>query len=226
MNFKKNFNTMTWVLIPVAIAINVVVGQIVLTLKLPVFLDSIGTVLVGVLAGPWAGALTGLLTSIISGLAINPDSFNWWPVGLFIGFIAGLTAQFGLFRKSWTVVVSGFIIAITSALLSAPIQILAYGGISPWGISFIVSYFMKLNFTTEQSVVLANFISEPIDKIATALLAYSIIQGLSTRFLGRFSQNDLVDKDRRGKLTNIISAGIIIFLLLVLAFKLLSIIPE
>ena len=44
---KKDFTTMTWVLIPVAIAINIVVGQIVVFLKLPVFLDSIGTVLVG-----------------------------------------------------------------------------------------------------------------------------------------------------------------------------------
>ena len=38
-SIKKDFNTMTWVLIPVAIAINVVVGQIVLVLKLPVYLE-------------------------------------------------------------------------------------------------------------------------------------------------------------------------------------------
>ena len=44
---QKDFSTMTWVLIPVAIAINVAIGQIVATLKLPVYLDSIGTVLVG-----------------------------------------------------------------------------------------------------------------------------------------------------------------------------------
>jgi energy-coupling factor transport system substrate-specific component len=44
-SIKKDFNTMTWVLIPVAIAINVVIGEIVVQLKLPVYLDSIGTVL-------------------------------------------------------------------------------------------------------------------------------------------------------------------------------------
>ena len=42
---KKDFTTMTWVLIPVAIAINIAIGQIVVLLKLPVYLDSIGTVL-------------------------------------------------------------------------------------------------------------------------------------------------------------------------------------
>ncbi len=45
---KKDFTTMTWVLIPVAIAINIAIGQIVVLLKLPVFLDSIGTVLVAI----------------------------------------------------------------------------------------------------------------------------------------------------------------------------------
>jgi energy-coupling factor transport system substrate-specific component len=69
-SIKKDFNTMTWVLIPVAIAINVVIGQIVVFLRLPVYLDSIGTVLVAVLAGPWAGALTGTL----------PISFGAWPL--------------------------------------------------------------------------------------------------------------------------------------------------
>ena len=48
-------------LMPVAIAINIAVGAIIVALRLPIYLDSIGTVLVGVLAGPWAGALTGLL---------------------------------------------------------------------------------------------------------------------------------------------------------------------
>jgi len=43
---KNNFNTQTWVLIPIAIAINIAIGQVVVLLKLPVYLDSIGTVLV------------------------------------------------------------------------------------------------------------------------------------------------------------------------------------
>ncbi|HKG53288.1 MAG TPA: hypothetical protein VKB04_03430, partial [Anaerolineales bacterium] len=69
LNIGSNFNTMTWVLIPVAIAINITIGQIVVLLKLPVYLDSIGTVLVAVLCGPWAGAVTGALSNTIWGLA-------------------------------------------------------------------------------------------------------------------------------------------------------------
>jgi energy-coupling factor transport system substrate-specific component len=110
-SLKKDFTTMTLVLIPVAIAINIVIGQIVFVLKLPVFLDSIGTVLVGALAGPWAGALTGALTNIVWGLLINPDLLPWTPVAMVIGAVAGICSILGLFKSWWKVVISGLIIA-------------------------------------------------------------------------------------------------------------------
>ena len=55
----RDLTTATLTLMAVAIAINIAVGSIAVFLRLPIYLDSIGTVLVGALAGPWAGALTG-----------------------------------------------------------------------------------------------------------------------------------------------------------------------
>ena len=96
LNIKKDFNTMTWVLMPVAIAINIAIGQIVVTLKLPVYLDSIGTVLVGVICGPWAGALTGALANTILGLTINPDFLpggQWQPSSVWSQAFAQIMAS-------------------------------------------------------------------------------------------------------------------------------------
>ena len=62
---SRNLRTATLVLIPVGISINIAMGSIVAFLKLPIYLDSVGTVLVGVLGGPLAGALTGLLSDLI-----------------------------------------------------------------------------------------------------------------------------------------------------------------
>ena len=50
----------------IGIALNMALGQLAGMLKLPVFLDSIGTILVAVLCGPWAGAVTGLVISLPS----------------------------------------------------------------------------------------------------------------------------------------------------------------
>ena len=65
-SITSQFDTRTIVLIPIAIAINIILGQTVsAALKVPVYLDSIGTILVGVLAGPIAGAVTGGLANLI-----------------------------------------------------------------------------------------------------------------------------------------------------------------
>jgi energy-coupling factor transport system substrate-specific component len=183
---KADFSTMTLVLIPVAIAINIVIGQIVSLLKLPVYLDSIGTVLVGVLAGPWAGALTGVLSNTIWGLTIDPNALPWFPVALFIGLVAGICANAGLFKTWWKVVISGLLIAIVAAIVSSFINVALYGGITASGSSFLTAYLMASGRGVIESVLATSFIFEPIDKVATALLAWFIIKVLSKRYVARF----------------------------------------
>lgn len=98
---RSDFTTITFALIPVAIVINIVIGQIVqVYLKLPIYLDSIGTVLVAVLAGPIAGAITGALSNIIWGIIFsNPDTIPFAVVAFVIGLAAGWFAQMGWFKR-------------------------------------------------------------------------------------------------------------------------------
>jgi energy-coupling factor transport system substrate-specific component len=98
------FDTRTIVLIPVAIAINIVLGQTVsAVLKVPIYLDSIGTVLVGVVAGPIPGPVTGVLANLLWTYVLPPPFHNDFAapfavVAAFIGFFAGVVAQLGVFR--------------------------------------------------------------------------------------------------------------------------------
>ena len=99
---SRQFTTRVIVLIPVAIAINIVLGYTVQTvLKLPIYLDSIGTIFVGVLAGPLAGLVTGALSNliwqyapVIGGGTIGPFAV----VAAVIGFLAGIWGYLGVFR--------------------------------------------------------------------------------------------------------------------------------
>lgn len=221
---KKDFNTMTWVLIPVAIAINVVMGQIVVLLKLPVYLDSIGTMLVGALAGPWAGALTGTLSNIIWGLAIDPNAFPWWPVAFFIGLVTGFCAKAGLFKNWWKVAITGFLVALTAAIVSTPIAVYLYGGITASGSSFITAYLLQTGKGVFEAVFSTNFLVEPVDKISTALLAFAIIQGLSKRFIARFPRPENVEIEEGANRTQLfIAIGLVIVLVLIAAFVLVNI---
>jgi Cobalt uptake substrate-specific transmembrane region len=99
----RDLTTSTLLLMVVSIAINITVGAIVIALRLPIYVDSIGTVLVGVLAGPWAGALTGLLSNLIWSLlpvpgGAGPFTAAFAPVAMVIGLMAGFWASRGVFR--------------------------------------------------------------------------------------------------------------------------------
>jgi energy-coupling factor transport system substrate-specific component len=98
---SRQFSTRVIALMPVAIAVNIVLGYTVANiLKLPIYLDSIGTILVGVLAGPIAGALTGILSNLIWQLVIPGQSIGpFAPVAGVIGLLAGLWGYFGVYRR-------------------------------------------------------------------------------------------------------------------------------
>lgn len=99
------FSTRVIVLMPVAIALNIVLGATVQqALKLPIYLDSIGTILVGVLAGPLAGLATGVLSNLIWGYVLpapvgNPVLGPFAITAGAIGLLAGLWGWAGLFRS-------------------------------------------------------------------------------------------------------------------------------
>ena len=216
-SIKKDFNTMTLVLIPVAIAINIVIGQIVVLLRLPVYLDSIGTVLVAVLCGPWAGALTGTLSNIIWGLIIDPNAFPWFPVALFIGFVAGWCAVGGLFKTWWKVIITGILIAFTAAIVSTPIAVYLYGGITASGSSFITAFLLQTGRDLVSAVLSTNFLVEPVDKVTTALVAFAIIQGLSARYISRFPRSENVGQVKGKRSTQLIIAVAVVVVLVVIA---------
>jgi hypothetical protein len=121
-SISRQFDTRTIVLIPIAIAINIILGQTVAAaLKVPIYLDSIGTILVGVLAGPLAGALTGGLANLIWTYVL-PAPFHsdyaapFFIVAVEIGLLAGIFGRFGFFRSrpntSWDRLTIGAVIVI------------------------------------------------------------------------------------------------------------------
>lgn len=105
-SIARQFSTRAIVLMALAIPINIVLGQVVgNALRLPLYLDSIGTILVGVLAGPIAGAATGLLsnftwTFVLGGTPLgSPYVWAFGVVAAEIGFVAGVVAWAGGFRS-------------------------------------------------------------------------------------------------------------------------------
>jgi hypothetical protein len=103
-SIASQFDLRTLVLMPIAIAINIILGAAVANaLKIPIYLDSIGTILVGALAGPIAGALTGFTANIVWQYIIPPPfqgsiAAPFAIVAAVIGLMAGLFARAGWLR--------------------------------------------------------------------------------------------------------------------------------
>ena len=121
---QKTFaNPVNIVLMALAIGINIAVGQLVTILKLPIYLDSIGTVLVGALLGPVAGFVTGILGTVIWALTLNPGALPYAIVAGIIGLMAGVFGRRGLFTSSspsWIGAIVGavFFVAVSVFVLT------------------------------------------------------------------------------------------------------------
>jgi hypothetical protein len=103
-SISSQFDTRTIALMPIAIGFNIVLGQAVGTaLKIPIYLDSIGTILVGALAGPIPGALTGFLANMLWQYVVPPPFHNDYIaafsiVAAVIGLLAGVFGRWGWLR--------------------------------------------------------------------------------------------------------------------------------
>jgi uncharacterized membrane protein YidH (DUF202 family) len=283
-SITRQFDTRTIVLIPIAIAINIILGQTVAAaLKVPVYLDSIGTILVGVLAGPIAGALTGGLANLIWTYVL-PAPFHsdyaapFFIVAVEIGLLAGVFGRFGFFRSrpntptnrlaigavvvvaivavigiygflpfysnrelnlfeftffappaegvpapdaifvilGWLVAallvaavvgllallfirrdlgaayvfVAGLATGIVSAIISAPIASVFFGGVTGSGTDLLVAAFQKAGDDLSTAVLKQGLLSDPIDKTLTFFVVFALLGALSRRFVARFPQGE------------------------------------
>jgi energy-coupling factor transport system substrate-specific component len=138
-SITSQFDTRTLVLMPVAIAFNIILGQAVAAaLKIPIYLDSIGTILVGALAGPIAGALTGLLSNLLWSYVLPPPFHNdasgaFAIVAVVIGILAGVFARRGWLRprpnQNMGQLAIGAIVAVGLILVLSWLAYLGYGAI-------------------------------------------------------------------------------------------------
>lgn len=178
--------TSTIAMIPVAIALNIVVGQLVAVIGLPVYLDSIGTVLVSALAGPAAGVVTGILTNVIWGLTLSPIALPFAVVQVVIGVLAGYAARLGMFRRFWLAPIAGAVTGVVAAVISAPISAFIFGGATGGGTGAIVGAFQAMGQSLLAATTLQGLLSDPLDKLITFSVVVAILAALPSRFLQRF----------------------------------------
>ncbi|MGN6403705.1 ECF transporter S component [Sinomonas sp.] len=178
--------TTTLALIPVALVLNIVLGQFVGTTLVPIYLDSIGTVLVGFLAGPAAGAATGLLSTLVWSF-FNPTVLPFAAGAAAIGALAGLTARMGLVRRFYVLPLAGIVTGFIAALIAAPVAVAVFGGTATGATGVVIAVFRAAGDSLAESVTKGAIISDLSDKLVTFVVAAALAYALPRRSTQRFA---------------------------------------
>ncbi|TMJ05538.1 MAG: ECF transporter S component [Alphaproteobacteria bacterium] len=193
------FTTPRLVAIALCAALNFAIGNIVYLIKLPIYLDSIGTILCALLIFPDRSAaiacafIAGFIGIILSGLIINPF-LPWFAmtvlaIALVSALLTGLATPTFRARPpavpafAGKVVLCGVITGIVSAVVSAPVVVYLFGGVTGSGSAFVVAFFLKTGQQLMNSALLSGFATEPIDKTLQVLLAALLYRATPAEFI-------------------------------------------
>jgi energy-coupling factor transport system substrate-specific component len=169
------------ILCAISISLNIVLGIVTSSLKLPLYLDTIGTIFIAVYFGPWYGATVGALTNIITGMIFNPKDIPFLLVNVAVGLIVGFIARKYKFNLL-TAIITGLILSVVCPLIGTPIGIWVYGGLTGTGADFLFAWLQKIG----NNVFVASFItkisSNFLDKISSCILVWALIEGMPRQF--------------------------------------------
>lgn len=160
-----------------AIAVNIVLGVATSALKLPLYLDTLGTVITAALMGPMPGVIVGALTNIITGFMYSIKDIPFLLVNVAVALIVGFVAK--RFKFTYvTAFITGLILSIVCPLIGTPIGVAIYGGLTGTASDVIVMWLRS----SGSSIFAASFIAKVgnnlIDKVGTCLLAVLVIRYL------------------------------------------------
>lgn len=152
-----------------AIVLNVVGGQIALLLHLPIYLDSMGTILIAILYGPLYGILPPLLYGLVMGFTMDIFSLYYMPVGIILGLVTGIAAKF-FSLKGWKIIPGALLITIPGTIVSAIITAVLFGGITSSGSTVIVQVLNKLGLGLTASVFIVQILTDYLDRLLSLFL--------------------------------------------------------
>jgi energy-coupling factor transport system substrate-specific component len=81
------------------------------------------------------------------------------------------------------VVICGVVTGIASAIVSAPVVVWLFGGVTGSGTAFVVAFFLKTGQQLLNSALLSGLTTEPIDKTLQVLLAALLYRATPREFI-------------------------------------------
>ena len=182
---KKN-NTFKIIMMSLCVVFNILGSFLAVALKLPIYIDTIGTFLAAFLFGPIGGMLTGGATSIIAGISFDPMSLYFIPVQLVIGCFAGVFYKKNLFAGKF-IPVGVILVTVISSIVASVIAAFVFGGITSSGSSIIVMYLKEAGVNLVTSVFSTQILTDILDKSVAVMLVLGILKTIPASIKEKYS---------------------------------------
>lgn len=162
-------------MISIAILINLIGGQIALLLKLPIYLDQIGTIFIATIYGPFISILPSFISPIILGITGDPFAIYYIPVGILIGVLSGIFLKNN--HLSITQMISRtLLITLPSTFIAALITSYLFGGITSSGSTYLVQLLSKTPLGLTVSCFIVQFLTDYFDRFISIYLIQVLLK--------------------------------------------------
>ena len=162
------------------VGLNILLGNMVAALGLPLYLDTVGTVIVAILGGYFPGALVGFTTNMIKSIS-DPSSLYYGVLNVMIAVTATFMTRRGVFRKWFGAVISTLVFTLIGggigALIPWYMETLAFDSESLSGILYQTGLFNQFF-----AHFFSNLIMDLPDKAVTVILVVIVLNLLPKQF--------------------------------------------
>lgn len=159
--------------ISIAIAINLVGANLALFLRLPIYLDTIGTLLIAVILGPWYAASTAFLSALINWMTTDIFSLYYSPVAIVVAIITGILIKRNC--KPSSLLWKSLIIFLPGTIIASVITVILFKGITSSGSSIIAQFLHGIGLDMTSSLILVQVGTDYMDRLISLILVFSTI---------------------------------------------------
>ena len=193
--FATKWNAATIVLIPVCIGINFLGKMFASALKLPLWLDAIGTCIGAVLGAPIIGGLCGAINNLVYGLIIGDNiTIIYLFTSLGIGIAAGIMARLGFMKSFPKSLLTACAAGFAAVVISTPLNVIFWGGTTGnvWGDALFA-----VTQANNMPVWLGSFLDEVVvdvpDKLITVIVVYFIMLALPKKLTSLYEADNKIE---------------------------------
>ena len=176
--------------VPVAAALNIVGGYINTALRLPTFLDMIGTMVSAILLGPWWGAVVGVITNVVSSFLTGPIGLPFAVCNVIGALVWGYANQWGWMKKQWSFFLVNMLAGLMVTLFAVPIYVFLFGGATGHFSDVMTAAFLGMGQHLIVSVFSSNVLVNLADKIISGYVGLAIIEALPANLTSPTAQGN------------------------------------